>query len=329
VDTTQAIGTPKASIALHVHPAQMRAAAQPIPNNVVTPRLQQALTQIEDLKRALMASQQESIAAHEKLDILARANAQHTEFTDRREHEVARSAPQGAIWRLTDSWLATRLKPHMRLDIEQLSTKRIRLRNRDVLYRIGDWFTAVYAIHAGSCKMVLFAKGGQEQVVGYHMAGEIVGIDGIGSDFHECQAIALEDMEVYRLPRDQIENPPRFSDQFGHNLHKLLSQANTRAYTQMLVLVTMRAEQRLAMFLLDLSRRYQARGYSSSEFILRMTREEIGSYLGLKLETVSRLFSRFQRKGLIEVQGRKVKAVVVPPALPALEVNRWLLGAYS
>lgn len=301
--TTLAIGTQDVGIASNVHPTRMHAASEPIPINAPNPRLEQALTQIEDLKRALAASQRESSAAHERVDTLAKANAQLAEFTVRHGREFARSEAQGSTGKRTDSWLAAGLET---LYVERLATKRIRMRNRDVLYRVGDRFKAIYAIHAGSCKTVLSTKGGQQQVAGYHMAGDIIGLDGIGSDFHECQAIALEDMEVHRLPFDQIEKLARCSDHFGRSLHKLLSLENARAHTQMLALGTMRAEQRLAMFLLDLSQRYQTRGYSSSEFILRMTREEIGSYLGLKLETVSRLLSRFQREGLIQVQGRKV-----------------------
>ena len=132
-------------------------------------------------------------------------------------------------------------------------------------------------------------------------------MDGIGTDVHGCQATALEETEVCPLPFDQIEALARFSNPFGRNLYRLLSQESARAHTLMIVLGTMRAEQRLAVFLLDLSQRYRAHGYSSCEFVLRMTREEIGSYLGLTLETVSRLFSRFQREGLFQVQGRTVK----------------------
>jgi len=99
----------------------------------------------------------------------------------------------------------------------------------------------------------------------------------------------------------------RTSECFGHNLHRLLAQESGRAHALMLMLGTMRAEKRLAAFLLDLSRRYQIRGFSACEFVLRMTREEIGSYLGLTLETVSRLFSRFQQEGVLEVQARSVK----------------------
>jgi CRP/FNR family transcriptional regulator len=139
------------------------------------------------------------------------------------------------------------------------------------------------------------------------MAGETIGMDGIGTDIHECEAVALEDTEVCRMPFEQLENLARLSDEFGRTLHKLLSRESARLHALMIILGTMRAEQRLAGFLLELSQRYRARGYSSSEFVLRMTREEIGSYLGLKLETVSRLFSRFQHEGLLQVQGRSVK----------------------
>ena len=160
---------------------------------------------------------------------------------------------------------------------ERILTVPTRFRKDAVLYRVGDSFHAIYAIRFGSCKTVLLAKGGREQVVGYHMAGEVVGIDGIASEIHECQATALEDMEVCRLPFSEVERLARLSHQFEHGLHKLLSQESARAYTLMLMLGTMRADQRLAFFLLDLSQRYQARGYSSCEFVLRMTRKEIGS----------------------------------------------------
>ena len=144
-----------------------------------------------------------------------------------------------------------------------------------------------------SCKSVSLGLMAKSKLMG-HIGGEIIGIDGIGSNVHECEATALEDMEVCRLPFERIENFARFSDQFRHNLYMLLSQESSRVQALTHILGSMRAEKRLAIFLLDLSHRYKARGFSSCEFVLRMTREEIGSYLGLKLETVSRLFSRFQ-----------------------------------
>ena len=109
------------------------------------------------------------------------------------------------------------------------------------------------------------------------------------------------------LPFDRLEAFGRKHVRFQQNLHRMLSREIGRECKVMLLLGTMLAERRLAVFLLDLADRYHARGYSSCEFVLRMTREEIGSYLGLKLETVSRLFSRFQRDGLVQVEGRVVK----------------------
>lgn len=191
----------------------------------------------------------------------------------------------------------------------RIPATRIRLRKGDTLFRAGDRFTALYAIRLGSCKTVMVTDDGHEQVSGYHMPGEIIGTDGIGLDIHESQAIALEDAEVCALPFDRVEALAREDVAFQRSLHRMLAEEIVRERNVMLMLGTMRAEQRLASFLLDLSQRYQARGYSPSEFLLRMTREEIGSHLGLKLETVSRLFSRFHQDGLIEVHGRIIRLV--------------------
>jgi CRP/FNR family transcriptional regulator, anaerobic regulatory protein len=150
------------------------------------------------------------------------------------------------------------------------------------------------------------SEDGHDHVAGYHMSGEIIGTDGIGTDRYGSEAVALEDTEFCAMPFDRMETLSRQNLRFQHNLHRLLSREISRERAVMLLLGTMTAERRLAVFLLDLSQRYHARGYSSCEFVLRMTREEIGSYLGLKLETVSRLFSRFQRDGLLQVQGRVV-----------------------
>ena len=196
-----------------------------------------------------------------------------------------------------------------KLLFERLVTTRIRLRKGDVLFRPGDRFTALYAIRLGSCKTLMLSDEGNEQVTGYHLPGEIIGVEGMGNDVHGCQAIALEDTEVCTLPFERVERLAREDVSFQRRVYRLLSGAIARERTTSLMLGTMRAEQRLASFLLDLASRYQMRGYSSSEFVLRMTREEIGSHLGLKLETVSRLFSRFDEEGLIQVQGKIVKLV--------------------
>jgi CRP/FNR family transcriptional regulator len=191
--------------------------------------------------------------------------------------------------------------------LDELVTKRVRLKKGELLYRAGDSFTALYAIRTGSCKTTVLAEDGREQVAGYHMLGDLIGMDGMGTERHGCQAVALEDTEYCVLPFDELADLTRSVAPLQRNLYQFLSREIARAHSVMLLLGSMRAEERLAAFLLNLSQRYRERGYSSTEYVLRMTREEIGSYLGLKLETVSRLFSRFQQEGLIQVQGRSVK----------------------
>jgi CRP/FNR family transcriptional regulator, anaerobic regulatory protein len=191
--------------------------------------------------------------------------------------------------------------------LEELVSQRIRLRKGESLVHSGDAFTHLFAVRSGSCKSVVTTCGGQEQIAGYHIAGEILGAQAIYSRTHDCTIVALEDSEFCVLPFDRMESLARQSPEFQHSFNALLSREIVRERRVMLMLGTMRAEQRLASFLLDLAERYRARGYSSCEFVLRMTREEIGSHLGLKLETVSRLFSRFHQEGLIRVQGRDVK----------------------
>jgi len=191
--------------------------------------------------------------------------------------------------------------------IDVLVGARVKLRKGDSLYRVGDPSAALYAVRLGSLKTTVLAEDGREQVAGYHMLGDIIGLDGIGSGHHGCQAQALEDTEVCVLPFERLEDLARDLPSLQRNLHQFLSREISRDHNVMLLLGSMRAEERLAVFLLNLSDRYRKRGYSSTEFVLRMTREEIGSYVGLKLETVSRLFSRFQEEGLIQVQGRAVK----------------------
>ena len=191
--------------------------------------------------------------------------------------------------------------------LQELVSTRVRLHRGATLYRPGAPFAALYAIHSGSLKTVILTKDGHDQVAGYHMQGELIGLDGIGNDVHECQAIALEDSEVCVMLFARIEEAARDFPAFQRKVHRYLSHEIAQQHSLMLLLGTMRAEQRVATFLLELSQRYKARGYSPSEFVLRMTREEIGSYLGIKLETVSRLLTRFQKQDLIHVQGRVVK----------------------
>lgn len=303
--TRSVIAERHVGMAQHANVSYLHNAVQPVAIRAPLSPLQQVLRQVDDLKRALASSRQELIAAQRQVRVLLTVNAQLKGLAVQREG-AHNTVPYSAR-ELTDLSLSTGLDQDEMFHIERLLNKRIRLRKGDFLYRFGDRFDTLYAIRAGSCKTVFLARDGQYKVTGYHMPGEIIGIDGVGSNVHECEATALEDMQVWPLPFDRIEKLAQFSDQFRDNLHKLLSEEYSRALALSVVLATNRADQRVAVFLLDLSQRYQARGFSSCEFVLRMTREEIGSYLGVELETVSRQFARFQREGLIQVRGRLVK----------------------
>jgi CRP/FNR family transcriptional regulator len=191
--------------------------------------------------------------------------------------------------------------------MDELVYTRKRIKRGEALYRNGSVFESLYAVRTGFFKSRVLLEDGRDQVTGFHMAGEILGMDGIGSDSHTSDVIALEDSEVCVIPYARLEQPG-----LQRQLHKVMSRELVRDQGVMMLLGTMRAEERLAAFLVSLSQRFAARGYSPSEFHLRMTRDEIGSYLGLSLETVSRLFSRFQEDGLIAVQQKHIRIHDIP-----------------
>ncbi len=183
---------------------------------------------------------------------------------------------------------------------------RRRIKRGASLFHTGDKFLSLFAVRSGFFKTHVTTVDGRNQVTGFQMTGEIIGLDGIVNDHHSCDAVALEDAEVCVMPFDQIEQLSREFTTLQHHLHKIMSREIVRDHGVMLLLGSMRAEERLAAFLLNLVQRLHARGFSQSELILRMTREEIGSYLGMKLETVSRTFSKFVEDGTIDVKQRYV-----------------------
>ena len=197
-----------------------------------------------------------------------------------------------------------------REELDQIDTvvnMRRKVKKGSLLFHNGDKFTSLYAIRIGFFKSFVASEDGHEQVTGFQMAGEVLGLDGIASDSHTCNAIALEDSEVCLMPFDRIEELSRDIPSMQRHVHKIMSREIVRENGIMLLLGSMRAEERLAAFLLNLVDRLHARGFSQSELVLRMTREEIGSYLGLKLETVSRAFSKFAEDGLVEVDKRNIR----------------------
>jgi CRP/FNR family transcriptional regulator, anaerobic regulatory protein len=198
--------------------------------------------------------------------------------------------------------------------LEEIVQTRRKIKKGDALFFHGDKFSNLYAIRTGFFKTTVTSQDGREQVTGFQMAGEVVGLDGIVNDQHTCNAIALEDAEVCVLPFERIEELSREISALQRNVHKIMSREIVRENGVMLLLGSMRAEERLAAFLLNLVQRLHARGFSPLELVLRMTREEIGNYLGLKLETVSRTFSKFVDDGILEVKQRNVR-ILKPDAL--------------
>ena len=190
--------------------------------------------------------------------------------------------------------------------LETVVSTRRRIKRGQSVFSAGDRFTALYAIRSGFFKTRITTEDGRDQVTGFQMTGEIIGLDGIVNDHHSCDAVALEDAEVCVMPFDQVEQLSREFTTLQYHVHKSRSREIVRDHGVMLLLGSMRAEERLAAFLLNLVQRLHARGFSQSELVLRMTREEIGSYLGMKLETVSRTFSKFVEDGIIEVKQRYV-----------------------
>jgi CRP/FNR family transcriptional regulator, anaerobic regulatory protein len=197
--------------------------------------------------------------------------------------------------------------------LDDIVYTRRRIKRGDSLYRAGSGFESLYAVRSGFFKSSVVLEDGRDQVTGFHMAGELLGMDGIGADAHAADVLALEDSEVCVIPYSRLEQP-----NLQRQLHKVMSRELVRDQGVMMLLGTMNAEERLAAFLLNLSQRFTARGFSASEFHLRMTRDEIGSYLGLSLETVSRIFSRFHDDGLIAVHQKHIRILDIPALKAAM-----------
>lgn len=213
--------------------------------------------------------------------------------------------------------------------MECLGTTRRRIKCGEPLYHAGENFTSIYIIRTGFFRSTMTLEDGREQITGFSMAGEIIGIDGIHGGAYSCSTAALEDSEVCVISYARLQQASMHTPAIQQYFHRLLGREITRDYRLMLLLGSMCAEERLASFLLNLSARYEARGYSASAFNLRMTRDEIGSYLGLKVETVSRALSKLQKLGFISIKGRRVgipsvarlgaflRGEALPPAAPA------------
>ncbi len=195
-------------------------------------------------------------------------------------------------------------------DVERLDdiVKRTRpLHRGDFLFRNGDRFRSLYVVKTGSVKSFAPSPEGGEQVLGFHLPGEIIGLDAIEKDAHACSAKVLETSAICEIPFGRLEELTASIASLQHQMYRLLSKEIAHDTDMLLLLGKKSAEERLAAFLISMSKRLQKRGLSPTDFYLSMSRHEIGNYLGLAVETVSRLFTRFQDEGLMLVDRKHIQ----------------------
>jgi CRP/FNR family transcriptional regulator len=197
-------------------------------------------------------------------------------------------------------------------DVERLDdiVKRNRPFHRgDHLFRAGESFKALYIVKTGSVKTYAPVEDGGEQVLGFHLPGEIIGLDAIQYEEHGCSAKVLETTAVCEVPFDRLEELSSAIPSLQRQMYRLLSKEIGQDTEMLLLLGKKSAEERLAAFLVSLSERFKRRGFSAKDFYLSMSRHEIGNYLGLAVETVSRLFTRFQEEGLLKVERKHIELI--------------------
>ncbi|MDB5963296.1 MAG: transcriptional regulator [Massilia sp.] len=192
------------------------------------------------------------------------------------------------------------------LRLDKVIGRRRRVARDERLYQMGQPFRNLYAIRFGHFKTFHVNAAGDEQITGFQMAGELLGMEAISGERYLCDAVALDDCEVCEIPFSALEGLFAQVPNLLRHFHRIMSQEITREQNVMLLLGNMRAEQRFAVFLVNLAARYSARGYSATQFQLRMSREDIGNYLGLTIESISRLLARFKKLGLLSVEKRGI-----------------------
>ncbi|MFO7593888.1 MAG: fumarate/nitrate reduction transcriptional regulator Fnr [Pseudomonadota bacterium] len=191
-------------------------------------------------------------------------------------------------------------------ELDNIIKRRRPVKRGEHLFRVGDPFQAIYAVRSGSIKTYTPTEDGHEQVTGFHLPGELLGLDAINLQHHPCAAKALETTSLCEIPFNRLEELSTRLPSLQHQLLKIMSKEILHDQSLLMLLGKKSAEERLAALLLSLSDRYRQRGFSPTDFYLSMSRNDIGNYLGLAVETVSRLFTRFQEEGLLNVQRKHV-----------------------
>ena len=197
-----------------------------------------------------------------------------------------------------------------REELERIEHRLVAARRKvargETMFRAGDRADSLFAVRTGFFKTLARSHQGEEQVTGFQMAGELIGLSGIETGFHEVDAVALEDSQVCVIPLADLEALEREAPALQARFHRMMSHEIAIGHQAMLQLGSMHADERVAAFLLNLMHRLGARGFSATSLHLRMSRDEIGSFLGLTAETVSRTLSSFQANGLLVVRQRLI-----------------------
>lgn len=191
-------------------------------------------------------------------------------------------------------------------ELDSIIKRRRPLKRGEHLFHVGSPFQAIYAVRSGSIRTYAPTEDGHEQVTGFHLPGELLGLDAIHLKHHPCAAKALETTSLCEIPFDQLEELSTRLSGLQHQLLTVMSKEILHDQSLLMLLGKKSAEERLAALLLSLSERYQRRGFSPTDFHLSMSRNDIGNYLGLAVETVSRLFSRFQEEGILVAQRKHI-----------------------
>ncbi len=190
--------------------------------------------------------------------------------------------------------------------LDQIVKRGRPLKKGEFLFRQGEPFESVFAVRAGAMKTFSLSDNGEEQITGFHFPSELVGLSGMDTELYPVSAQALESTSVCEIPFDRLEDLSMQLPQLRRQLMRVMSREIRDDQQMMLLLSKKTADERIAAFLVNLSARFRARGFSASHFRLSMSRNEVGNYLGLAVETVSRVFTRFQQNGLIDAEGKEV-----------------------
>lgn len=180
------------------------------------------------------------------------------------------------------------------------------LKKGEMLFRQGDVFNSIYALRSGAIKTFSLSDSGEEQITGFHLASELIGLSGMDSERYPVSAVALETTSICEIPFSRLDDLTASMPLLRKQVMRLMSREIRDDQQMMLLLSKKTADERIATLLINLSARFRARGYSAKSFRLAMSRNEIGNYLGLAVETVSRVFTRFQQQGLIAADGKQI-----------------------